>query len=983
MIRVHTLGGLAVRSAEGASITGAAAQPRRMAVLALLARAGERGVLRDRVQALLWPDADADRASRTLAQALYALRKDLTAEGAIVGSKDLRFDPALVSSDVTEFTSAMARGDHARAVELYSGLFLDGFHLSGSAEFTRWMEHERAVLAQDHARALESLARHALEIGDATVSVGWWRRLAALEPLDARVTVGLMEALAGSGDVPGAINHARIYELLIEQELDLPPDRDVMALANRMRRQPPPVSKPAAVVDRVSATSSSIVATADPATTVVTATIPSSDADVSPANTVPVAPSSSRPNEQPRRRPRTLALAAVALVAVAVLTTRAVMDRRFAEPNDPVAVVAVGRIVSYETDTLTRALAGPVADLLATSLARSARLRVVSAARMAELMRRTRASGDTGTAAIVAAAREAGATEIIDGALYARPGGSLRLDLRRVDLATGAIGTVNSVEGSDLFTLVDSGTARLVIAHGGTAPSGSIAGVTTHSASAYGLYAEGVQTLADGDAVRAEKLFAAALREDSTFAMAAYYYARSATMRVPVVSRLNRALRLSANATERERWLIRAGWAWLMTSPDLGALADSLVRRYPQEPEGHFYAGIARFQNGEFMPAIEALKRVVAMDSGSFTRADGVAGCTACTAMSQIVIAYNAADSLATAEREARRWTRLQPDIPAPWLSLWDVLERAGKFAEADKVADRLRAVDDDAVAAVTRAATHALRTGDLTTGERLVRAAVQTGNSAVQLEAMWQLILSLRYQGRMNDAIVAAERYRALAAPLDSTDPGAVSVSAAPLAVVLEEAGRYREAAAIFDSVSRWQAPQESASGAARERAWRLTHRARSLALAGDTAAVSALADTIAAVGRVSGHVRDRRLDRYVRGLLLLARNDLAGAEAAFRSALYSLPTGYTRVNCELATVLLRLGRPREAISVLQPALRGKVDASNYYVTFTEVHALLAQAWDAAAGPDSAAVHHTWVARAWAHGDPHYAERAALARRR
>ena len=952
-----------------------------MAVLALLARAGERGMLRDKLQTLLWPDADADRASRTLAQALYALRKDLTAEGAIVGSKELRFDPALVGSDVTEFAAAMTRGDHARAVELYSGPFLDGFHFSGGDEFTRWMERERAVLAQDHARALESLARDALDTGDAAVSVGWWRRLAALEPLDARVTVGLMEALAASGDVPGAIKQARIYELLVEQELDLPPDREVMALADRMRRQPPPVSKPSRAVVETTSAANTIVVTADPATAVVTATIPNSA--VPTPVTSPVAAEPSLPNKQAIRRPRLLAMAALGLVAGAVLATRAAMNRDGAKPDDFVAVVAVGPIASYEADTVTRALAGPVADLLATSLARSPRLRVVSAARMAELMRRTRASGDTGTAALIAAAREAGATEIVDGALYARPGGSLRLDLRRVDLATGAIGNVNSVEGSDLFTLVDSGTARLVIAHGGTVPPGSIAGVTTHSASAYGLYAEGVQTLADGDVVRAEKLFAAALREDSTFAMAAYYYARSATMRVPVVSRLNRALRLSSNATERERWLIRAGWAWIMTSPDLGTLADSLVRRYPLEPEGHLYAGIARFQDGEFLPSVAALRRVVAMDSGSFTRADGVAGCNACTAMSQIVLAYDAADSLAAAEREARRWTHLQPDIPAPWLSLWDVLERAGKFAEADQLTDRLRAIDDDAVAAVTRAATHALRTGDLTTGERLLRAAVQTGNSAVRLEAMWQLVLSLRYQGRMNDAIVAAQRYRALAAPLDSANTDGVSVSAAPLAVVLEEAGRYPESAALFDSVSQWQAPEESASGAARARAWRLTHRARSLALAGDTAAVSALADSIAAAGAVSGHVRDRRLDRYVRGLLLLARNDLVGAEAAFRSALYSLPTGYTRVNCELATVLLRLGRPREAISFLQPALRGKVDASNYYVTFTEVHALLAQAWDAAARPDSAAVHHAWVARAWAHGDPQYAERAAIARRR
>jgi len=199
---------------------------------------------------------------------------------------------------------------------------------------------------------------------------------------------------------------------------------------------------------------------------------------------------------------------------------------------------------------------------------------------------------------------------------------------------------------------------------------------------------------------------------------------------------------------------------------------------------------------------------------------------------------------------------------------------------------------------------------------------------------------------------------------------------------VSLDEAGRYREAAALFDSISHWRAPDEAPSGRARERAWRLTHKARALASVGDTVAVAALADTIAAVGARSGHVRDQRLNRYVRGLVLLARNDLVGAEAAFRSAIFSWPAGYTRMNYDLALVLLRLGRPRDAIAVLQPALRGKVDASNYYVTHTQVHALLAQAWDALGRPDSAAAHHAWVARAWEHGDAQYAQQAEAARR-
>ncbi|HKH91466.1 MAG TPA: hypothetical protein VKA54_06670, partial [Gemmatimonadaceae bacterium] len=77
MIRIETFGGLSVRGADGRPLSGAVAQPRRMAVLAVLARAGDRGMARERLVALLWPDADEDRARNNLAQALYALRRDM------------------------------------------------------------------------------------------------------------------------------------------------------------------------------------------------------------------------------------------------------------------------------------------------------------------------------------------------------------------------------------------------------------------------------------------------------------------------------------------------------------------------------------------------------------------------------------------------------------------------------------------------------------------------------------------------------------------------------------------------------------------------------------------------------------------------------------------------------------------------------------------------------------------------------------------
>jgi len=95
----------------------------------------------------------------------------------------------------------------------------------------------------------------------------------------------------------------------------------------------------------------------------------------------------------------------------------------------------------------------------------------------------------------------------------------------------------------------------------------------------------------------------------------------------------------------------------------------------------------------------------------------------------------------------------------------------------------------------------------------------------------------------------------------------------------------------------------------------------------------------------------------------------------------MFAPTTGFTRTNFELARVYLRLRRPKEAIAVLQPSLRGSLEASNLYVTRTELHERLAQAWDALGNVDSAAVHYAWVTKAWNAADPAFASRVSAAR--
>jgi len=78
MLFLKTFGGLSVE-VSGAPGSGAAQQRKTLALLALLAASGRRGVSRDKLSAYLWPESDSEHARNLLKQACYALRRDLHA----------------------------------------------------------------------------------------------------------------------------------------------------------------------------------------------------------------------------------------------------------------------------------------------------------------------------------------------------------------------------------------------------------------------------------------------------------------------------------------------------------------------------------------------------------------------------------------------------------------------------------------------------------------------------------------------------------------------------------------------------------------------------------------------------------------------------------------------------------------------------------------------------------------------------------------
>jgi DNA-binding SARP family transcriptional activator/tetratricopeptide (TPR) repeat protein len=924
MRRLSTFGGLALESDDGASPR---LRPQRLAILAVLA-ASDRGVSRERMYSIFWPDADEERARHSLRQALYALRQEL-GDDVVQAETVLQLDRSRLGSDVADFRSAMRGGELARAAQLTTGPFLDGFFLPGAAGFERWVEDERAALSADITRALLTLAKESEARRDLDGAVDWWRRLTRIDPLSGRYALGFLKALAANGDRAGALAFARTHESVVRRELEADADPEIRRLEAELRAMPSPP-----------------VARASPTLHAGTPDEPVAAAVVQYESRVPTAP---------RRR----LLWGIATVLVIVAAGTLLTANRWRGAPDH--TFAVGMIREEGVPDTLR-IGGVLTDMLATNLARVAGLSVLSNTRLLELMR---PGQDTLSVGYVDAARRAGASEILQGRLLSGPQWSLALEIQRVEVATGIVRGAYRVQANDRYALVDSMTASVARDLRLHSPAGSVAEATTASPVAYRLYEEGLRALYQYDNAAALRLFEAALEEDSTFAMAAYYDAILQGGDAPSQStRYGRALRLAARLPERERLLATSQLLTNINDPAAVAVADSLSLRYPGEPQSYLQVSNAYISRGDWAAARNVVERAIAIDSA--TEPPERQACRLCEDLNYLSTIYIWWDSLDAAERTAQRYLRLRPANYNPRQTLVLTAALRGDSAALQANLRRLQEVHPVNVSDeyVVR---QLILAGDYEGAERRVQQMMDSPKAEDVANAPWLRVMLLRNQGRLAEARRHGSNGRS---PHDI-----------PGGIIALEHGDYRTARSVFGTRAEWDYRDWPSGTAARQRAWSNTLLAMVLVASGDTSRLRPLADTVEYWGQRSNYGRDRRAHHYVRGMLLVAQKRDAEAAAELREAIHSPTNGFTRVNYELGRTLLRLGQPNEAVPVVRAALHGELDGSSLYMSRTELHELLAQAFDQAGMRDSAAVHYRAVVKAWARADPMFHARRDHAR--
>jgi len=627
-LRLRTFGSVYL-TRDGDILSGAAAQRRLLAILAVLAAAGERGMSRDKLLALFWSEGDPDKSRHALNQSLYHIKKALKAERILLSGADIRVNASELSSDVGDFDAAIRAGQFEAAARLHEGPFMDGFYLSADPGFEFWVTTERDRLGRLYVDALTTLADHANAADDLAAEARWLTRLADHDPLNGPATARLMARLAALGETSAALHRAAAYEARLRTELDLPPDESVVRAIEDIRRSraTTPSAAPAASAAHVDASSG---APAAPSASETTFSSHGTGTDRAPLQSpVAIAPTTAS-SDRRRRRARVWAPAAVSLGALVVLANVAAsrLSRDRAAVRQATIMVAPFGLASNSPGG--EDLRDGLLDLITTRIAYVDTKRPADQARVMAAWHAAGVPRDSASA--IATASRVGsqldAGEAVVGSLSTSAAG-VSITASLVDVADARVKATARVDGSpdSLPALADRIVSSLLLGEAGDHAMLAASQTPTGPLALRG-YIAGRGAYKRGDYYTAMRAYSQALTQDPSFAPAGLGLAVAAD-RVNAAEQHDRAIAVawarqtSLSPVDRAFLHAFAGPRYPQPSSASEALAawERVVRIAPDRAEGWHELGESFYYDAEVLGlrdgaarAEKAFRRALALD---------------------------------------------------------------------------------------------------------------------------------------------------------------------------------------------------------------------------------------------------------------------------------------------------------------------------------------------------------------------------------
>jgi DNA-binding SARP family transcriptional activator len=163
----------------------------------------ERPVSREELALLLWPESEPDRARHSVRQAIWLLRQRL-GEDVIEGDDPVQASEADLSTDVQQFSLAVASGSLDEARQLWRGPFLNRLSLSGCRDWERWREEQRERFGVRLFRGLLDHARNPTETEREERTLRYLEEALLLNPHSMEARVLHVETLLSLGRTSSA-----------------------------------------------------------------------------------------------------------------------------------------------------------------------------------------------------------------------------------------------------------------------------------------------------------------------------------------------------------------------------------------------------------------------------------------------------------------------------------------------------------------------------------------------------------------------------------------------------------------------------------------------------------------------------------------------------------------------------------------------------------------------------------------------------------
>jgi DNA-binding SARP family transcriptional activator/TolB-like protein len=949
-----TLGRLTLVGAGGEEDASLARRRLKLAVLAVLALA-RRPVPRDTLLGLFWAEHDEGRARHSLSNALSSLRGALGERSITTRDADVALDPDTpLDVDALELAEAIEGRDFARAVELYAGSFLEGFHVDESPAFEQWVSRERRRLESLFLKACvehcASLARSRRWPECEVVSNRWLEA----EPLSADAAIYLLNAIKAPGTRSALARALEEFEALrtrLHHEFELAPHPSVMELSTRIREQLS-TAPPEPVVD-VRVTAETKIEAIPPAP-------PRHSPSVS--TTAPGKPSG-------RKVIGRIAAAAAAISVVALALTTLTTGREAPTVTRP--VIAVLSLPVRSADSSTAWLSEGLPQMIDTRLANMTAIDIVPAARVRAVIRRSgRPAGATlPDDAARDLARRVGATHVAHGSL-ARDGQNFVLDLSVHDVGSGALVRNVVLTHADPLALAEQAAARILAAANVSSGGPRLMDVETASLEAYQHYMRAQENAQAGRLTAAVRHIDASIALDSGFipALRARLSIGISGNDTALVRRLRGLIQRNAHrATQFDR-LEQELWDsyYAGERERSAALARGLVRRYPRDPRGYQMLESILKSQGAFAEAERVAIAGLSLDS--LAMGAGTGPCAQCIGFFSIVNMRWLQTDYDGAALWARRWISEQPDAPSAWSSLAWTLAYARKVDSALAVMQRAVTLSGNELWALDQYARLMLIARRYAEADSVIGRIESLYAETGRAEAGDLRSLLAREQGRPReanrviDALLASAPASAWFADLIRADNRRLL-------------GDYAGAARIYETISHGgPTPQLRLPldpGAARAFCWHHALAADALGATGDTLLLRGIADTLETGCQRSYYGRDWRLHHHVRGLIAMRGGRFEEAETEFAQAVWTQVEGWSRTTVELAKARLAAGHPRRAIEALRTAYATRLDAMGRYVPVSELDFWMARAFAASGNPDSARRYTAYHERAWRNADP------------